>query len=169
MSQTPRTPDELLAQHGKAVYGYLVNRTRSRTDADDLYQDFALRVVRSWSQFRHGDGRAWAFRIARNRLLTFLGRRRSESVPDVAIAMADSLVAGEEATEHEQLLGRLAGCMSRLSDAQRQVVTGRAAGLECNDLATQMQLPLQAIYDHAENGLARLKRCLGVPVGGANG
>ena len=66
--------EAVLERHGPEVYRFLVHLTRNLADADDLYQEAALKA---YSAFGRLDGsanhRAWFYRIASN---TFLSDRR---------------------------------------------------------------------------------------------
>ncbi|MCC7542883.1 MAG: sigma-70 family RNA polymerase sigma factor [Deltaproteobacteria bacterium] len=57
----------VLNHHGPSLFAYLVTRLPQRADAEDVYQDLALGLLRSLPVFR-GECpiRAWAFVIARN-------------------------------------------------------------------------------------------------------
>jgi RNA polymerase sigma-70 factor (ECF subfamily) len=66
--------DETLARHGGEIYRYALYLTRNRTDADDLYQETALKAYRAWERLpRDANHRAWLYRIASN---TFLSDKR---------------------------------------------------------------------------------------------
>jgi RNA polymerase sigma factor (sigma-70 family) len=71
------TFDDTLTRHGAEIYRYALHLTRNRPDADDLYQDTALKAFRAWDRLPcDANHRAWLYRIATN---TFLSDKRKTS------------------------------------------------------------------------------------------
>src|SRR3954463_4338061 len=71
------TFDETLARHGAEIYRFALHLTRNRSDADDLYQETALKAYRAWDRLPcDANHRAWLYRIASN---TFLSDKRKSS------------------------------------------------------------------------------------------
>jgi RNA polymerase sigma-70 factor (ECF subfamily) len=68
------TFDETLSRHGAEIYRFALHLTRNRPDADDLYQETALKAYRAWDRLPcDANHRAWLYRIATN---TFLSDKR---------------------------------------------------------------------------------------------
>jgi RNA polymerase sigma factor (sigma-70 family) len=71
------TFDDTLARHGAEIYRFALHLTRNRPDADDLYQETALKAYRAWNRLPcDANHRAWLYRIASN---TFLSDKRKSS------------------------------------------------------------------------------------------
>jgi RNA polymerase sigma-70 factor (ECF subfamily) len=71
------TFDDTLSRHGAEIYRYALHLTRNRPDADDLYQETALKAFRAWDRLPcDANHRAWLYRIATN---TFLSDKRKTS------------------------------------------------------------------------------------------
>jgi RNA polymerase sigma factor (sigma-70 family) len=71
------TFDETLARFGAEIYRFALHLTRNRSDADDLYQETALKAYRAWNRLPcDANHRAWLYRIASN---TFLSDKRKTS------------------------------------------------------------------------------------------
>ena len=69
--------DETLARYGAEIYRFALHLTRNRSDADDLYQETALKAYRAWNRLPcDANHRAWLYRIASN---TFLSDKRKTS------------------------------------------------------------------------------------------
>jgi RNA polymerase sigma-70 factor (ECF subfamily) len=69
--------DGTLTRHGAEIYRYALHLTRNRSDADDLYQETALKAFRAWDRLPcDANHRAWLYRIATN---TFLSDKRKTS------------------------------------------------------------------------------------------
>lgn len=66
-SATRPTFDEVISQHQKVVYGYLLHFTRNPPDAQDLFQETFLRAYRAYAALpTDANHRAWLMRIAVN-------------------------------------------------------------------------------------------------------
>ena len=71
------TFDDTLARFGAEIYRFALHLTRNRPDADDLYQETALKAYRAWNRLPcDANHRAWLYRIASN---TFLSDKRKSS------------------------------------------------------------------------------------------
>src|SRR5918996_1647920 len=71
------TFDETLARYGAEIYRFALHLTRNRADADDIYQETALKAYRAWDRLPcDANHRAWLYRIASN---TFLSDKRKTS------------------------------------------------------------------------------------------
>src|ERR687889_1534341 len=71
------TFDETLARYGAEIYRFALHLTRNRSDADDLYQETALKAFRAWHRLPcDANHRAWLYRIATN---AFLSDKRKTS------------------------------------------------------------------------------------------
>jgi RNA polymerase sigma factor (sigma-70 family) len=71
------TFDATLARYGAEIYRFALHLTRNRSDADDLYQETALKAYRAWDRLPcDANHRAWLYRIASN---TFLSDKRKTS------------------------------------------------------------------------------------------
>jgi RNA polymerase sigma-70 factor (ECF subfamily) len=76
-SSVEATFDETLARYGAEIYRFALHLTRNRSDADDLYQETALKAYRAWDRLScDANHRAWLYRIASN---TFLSDKRKTS------------------------------------------------------------------------------------------
>jgi RNA polymerase sigma-70 factor (ECF subfamily) len=76
-SAVQTTFDETLARYGAEIYRFALHLTRNRPDADDLYQETALKAYRAWDRLPcDANHRAWLYRIASN---TFLSDKRKTS------------------------------------------------------------------------------------------
>lgn len=71
------TFDDTLSRYGAEIYRFALHLTRNRSDADDLYQETALKAYRAWNRLPcDANHRAWLYRIASN---TFLSDKRKSS------------------------------------------------------------------------------------------
>ena len=64
---TDKTPEQLVRTYGDMVYRLAYAQTRSRHDADDIFQDVFLQVVRRRPQFAsEAHEKAWLIRVTLN-------------------------------------------------------------------------------------------------------
>ena len=110
--------DGALSRHGAEIYRYALHLTRNRPDADDLYQETALKAYRAWDRLPcDANHRAWLYRIATN---TFLSDKRKssrlrsldgevavETIPAVAQDEDGRLDAGDLLCDVEHFIGSL--------------------------------------------------------------
>jgi len=71
---------EVITQHQKAIYGYLLSFTRNPHDAQDLFQDTFLRAYRAYAALPiDANLRAWLMRIAVNLSKNYVRARQRQS------------------------------------------------------------------------------------------
>lgn len=69
--------DELYAEHKAAVYSYTCYLTRNKTEAEDLFQETWLRVVKHLHRIKETEKtRAWLFTIAANLYKDLLRKKK---------------------------------------------------------------------------------------------
>lgn len=73
--------DQLISQHGRRLYGLCMTLCRTKADADDLYQETWLRVVRHFGRYDPARPfEPWLTRICVNCHRTLLRRPRHEAL-----------------------------------------------------------------------------------------
>ena len=64
---TDKTPEQLVQDYGDMVYRLAYAQTRSRHDAEDVFQDVFLQAVRRRPQFENREHeKAWLIRVTLN-------------------------------------------------------------------------------------------------------
>jgi RNA polymerase sigma factor (sigma-70 family) len=90
-ARSPRSPtdleqwlDELLAAHGAALSRLASSYVRRQDEREDLLQEIVVAIWRALPRFRRESSeRTFLFRIAHNRAITYVARRRTSTVDDV--------------------------------------------------------------------------------------
>jgi RNA polymerase sigma factor (sigma-70 family) len=123
---------ELLRQHGPALTRVAASYARP-ADQDDLRQEISIAVWNALDRFRgECSERTFIFRIAHNRGLTHVARRRAagEELPVVADGAPgpEARLAGREEVE------RLFAALRALSVPHRQVLTLALEGMELAEI-----------------------------------
>ena len=128
---------ELLAAHGGALTRLAGSYIGPTADRDDLVQDIVVAIWRALPRFRgECSERTFIFRIAHNRAIAYITRRRlpSEDATD-DIDVEDRRPNPEETLSAEQQGQRLLDAVQRLPVNHRQVVTLLLEGLSYSEIA----------------------------------
>jgi RNA polymerase sigma-70 factor (ECF subfamily) len=135
--------EDAFVRYSGDVYRFLLRRTRSHSDAEELTQQVFADAA---SALSHADPprsmRAWLYTVAERRLVDEL-RRRRRAVEIVA-------VLGPERVAHDEASDELEEAVDRLPLSQRRIVVMRivegrsyreiARELGCNEAACKMRL-----------------------------
>ena len=117
----------LFERHHRAVYQFVLQITRHRTQSEDLVQDVFLKMLKKAKTFRgEGSFRAWMFNIARNVAFDHLRktkRQSNEPIDDEIIdeQLADSRSA-EQAAAGSQNMQRVMQALAKLPAAAQEVI-----------------------------------------------
>jgi len=162
--------DELVARYQSSLHGYLRAMTGSSADADDVFQETWMRVIRNPGSFRGGAFNAWLWRIARNLLVDRLRRRKpvvslDDADPDHASLIETIPAAGPqpcEEVEETEIARRVAAAVAVLPPDQRDVFLLRMqGGLSFSEIAALRRVPLNTALGRMHYAIQRLRRELG--------
>lgn len=162
--------EELVQLHTKRVYSICYRFTNSDAEAQDLTQDVFMRIFRSLSSFRSGEGSftIWLGRLTRNLLVDHYRRTKKERVTD---ALEEKLTVLEEKTAQfartdGMLAGREAGellqaALQKLSPELREAVILRdLQEMEYREIASVLNVPEGTVKSRLNRGRAELARVL---------
>jgi len=115
---------ELVRRHERRVYALVFRMVRDQADADDLAQEVFLTAFKSIASFQRGSAfYTWIYRIAVNRSLTFLKKRRrekdrSEFREDLSVdgPGRDAVFSPEARSALNELRGRISEAVDALPD-----------------------------------------------------
>jgi RNA polymerase sigma-70 factor (ECF subfamily) len=128
--------ETLFGRYRRLLFAFLMHQTGDRAQAEDLFQEVFLRVIRSRESFRRGGGpfKAWLLTIARNAIID--ARRRAavrsdvdgRPVRDSMRDRAEARMAAEDgsdnphdAAERGHIRRRILEALMKLPDEQREV------------------------------------------------
>ncbi len=162
--------DDLVKIYTKRVYSLCYRFTNSASEAEDLTQEVFLRVFRTLSTFRSGEGSftVWLTRLTRNLLVDHYRRTKQERVTDTLedrLGMleektaqqgrADGLLAGREFNE------LLQAALQKLSPELREAVILRdIQELEYREIALALNIPEGTVKSRLNRGRAELARIM---------
>jgi RNA polymerase sigma-70 factor (ECF subfamily) len=111
--------------HEPAVRAYVRRLVPSRADADDILQDVSIVLWEKFEQFRpDGDFKAWAFGIARLKVLSWLrdkGRDRLVLDNDVVALIAEESLRDEPRLQRQRTA--LESCFEKIPPAERDLLS----------------------------------------------
>jgi RNA polymerase sigma-70 factor, ECF subfamily len=151
---------QLADEHGAAVLGMLRRLCGNHHDADDLFQETAMRVWRNLRQRpRLRSPRAWLMTIAYH---TFVDHHAKRLQYEVLADHADHRGShpghcAEQAEERDQIVGLL----DQLPEAIRAVVVLHySGGLTLRQTAGALEISVGTTKSRLNNALHRLRRAL---------
>jgi RNA polymerase sigma-70 factor (ECF subfamily) len=151
---------QVVDEHGAAVLGMLRRLCGNRHDADDAFQETALRVWRNLQgRPRLHKPRAWLMTIAYH---VFADQRAKNPRHEVLVEHADPRPADpaqwiESADDNDRVQRHL----NQLPDAIRSVVVLHyAGGLTLRQTATVLEISVGTTKSRLNNALERLRRVL---------
>ena len=162
--------DLLVERYRRALFSWFLGMTGSRSDAEDLFQDVWIRIIRNADRFKDVSFRAWMWQIARNLLIDFRRKRKPDiSLDDVEDSedqpLLDTLVAPDasprDVVERVDLAKRAMQAVGKLPSVQREVFLMRVQGdLPFNEIAKVLKIPLNTALGRMHDATTRLKQLL---------
>ena len=160
MSHAPTSFARVYEEHVWRIYGFLAYRLRDREAAEDLTQATFERALRAWGRFdpRRGSEATWLLAIARNQLIDYHRRDRSDRL---VVIDADKLPASASPEPGGALAEELAAALAELSERDREVIALRfGADLTGPQIAQLLGLTLANVHQIISRSLRRLKEQL---------
>ena len=162
--------DQLVGRYRQPLFSWLLGMTANRADAEDLFQDVWVRVIRHAARFNDVSFRAWLWKIARNLLIDFRRKRK----PDVSLdatadeednPLVDRLTASgagpAKAVELDDMTERVMRTVATLPDVQREVFLMRVQGdLSFSEIADTLEIPLNTALGRMHDAMGKLKKAL---------
>jgi RNA polymerase sigma-70 factor (ECF subfamily) len=135
-AELERLFDRLLAENGGALVRMAASYSNTAADRDDLVQEMALSIWRALPHFRgECSARTFLFRVAHNRAVTYLVRRRASPAGVEGVDVADSAPNPEIGMVRGQQGERLRRAVHGLPLLYRQVVTLMLEDMEYGEIA----------------------------------
>lgn len=147
----------LITSHQLDIYLYVHSLLPNPNEAAEVVQDTNVVLWEKRNQFVIGtDFRAWAFQIARYKLMEYRAQRRhkcrcfSESLIDELALQAPHCIAGDD-----ELVDGLRRCVAQLAAKDRELLKHRySSDTPCASIAKAIGRPVTAVY----NALRRVRQ-----------
>jgi RNA polymerase sigma-70 factor (ECF subfamily) len=170
--------DELVRRYHGKLYGLIYNMTSNKEDTEDMLQDVFTKAYQSLPAFRgHSSFYTWIYRIAINRTINFLKRRRRKqtlSLDDIDIGVerdpAYVQLSARESPVRDvnisELQEKLNKALLTLSEKHRTVVVLHdVQGIPHHDIAKMLKVSEGTVRSrlfyarqHLQNELAEFTR-----------
>ncbi len=166
--------ETLYLRYRQGVYSWLLRMTGDAAEAEDIYQDVWLKVIRSASNYRSGNFRAWLWQIVRNKTTDRMRKKSPSLVLDAPVCadgegeqtVIDQLSDDEAADalmQIEEYERRRMACdaIDALPMAQREIVLLRINGeLSFKEIADMLAAPIGTVLARMHNAVKNLKVAL---------
>lgn len=160
----------LVGRYRRQLFAVIMNMTQQQHEAEEVYQEVWLRVVRKQAKYRHGNFCGWLIRIARNVFIDRARRRKPDASLDAEYAEGLPLVQmipGSEPAPSEKMAARDLGVKMRqavktLPPDQREVFVMRVqADLSFREIARAQKVSINTALARMQYALVKLRAILG--------
>jgi RNA polymerase sigma-70 factor (ECF subfamily) len=151
----------LVRRYQGPIFAYIYRWLRNRADAEDLVQDVFIKMFRALHTYsRKSSFRAWLYRIARNRVIDFIRRKKPSAIDidEVVIAGEDSPVQVYDRTLTAETLE---GAIAELPGIYQEVLLLRHRDeLTYEEIVDTTDLALGTVKARLHRGRALLRQKL---------
>jgi len=161
--------EALIERYKRPLFGYILNISAGRDDADDIFQEAWLRVIKKLDLYKRDNFFGWLVRITRN-LIIDRARRRKPSVsldePHEDGRTALDLLAGSDPDPLSNLTAGALGqairdAVASLPEEQKEVFLMRTtAGLPFKDIAKVQKTSINTALARMQYALTKLRPLL---------
>ncbi len=154
--------DALLAAYGPALGRLASSYSRTAGEREDLLQEIAMAIWGALPRFRgECSERTFLFRIAHNRAIAHVSRRRLPTVEaDGELEVEDATPDPERALSSEQQGRRLLAAVHRLPAGYAQAVTLMLEGLNYQEIADVLGISETNVGARLTRARAMLRKSL---------
>lgn len=161
--------ERLVDRHRSTLFGYIVNMTGGRDDADEIFQEVWLRVIRKLGRYRHKNFRGWLVRIAHNIIIDRTRRKKPTFSLDeegkkggaIAEAIPGNAPAPFNRIEESELGRHIAVAVATLPVEQREVFLMRTKmDLSFKEVARIQKTSINTALARMQYALGKLRPLL---------
>ena len=166
--------EALYLRYRQSVYSWLLRMTGDAAEAEDIYQDVWLKVIRCASDYRSGNFRAWLWQIVRNKTTDRMRKKSPSLVLDAPVCAAGEVehtvvyqlsddAAANALMQIEESERKSAVCdaIDALPAAQKEIVLLRINGeLSFKEIADMLAAPIGTVLARMHNAVKSLKAAL---------
>lgn len=169
--------EELVNRHRSALFGYIMNMTANRVNADDVFQEVWIRAIKKIGDFKDNNFPGWLMRIARNLVIDESRRKKPDlsldcETPDGA-SLKQTLPGSSRTPDMEiaesELGVKIAAAVEALPPEQKEVFVlrvksdmpfreiSRIQGTSINTALARMQYALARLRSLLKDDYAQLE------------
>lgn len=162
--------DVLIGRYRRSLFAWLMGMTGNRADAEDLYQEVWLRVIKHAWRFNNVSFKAWMWRIARNLLIDFRRKRKPDISLDAVIdedsqplidRLESKIEGPDKVLTRNDLMAHVMRAVQTLPEMQREVFLLRVQSeLSFTEIATLLRIPLNTALGRMHDAMGELKGAL---------
>jgi len=162
--------DSLYRRYDKRTFAFLASMGIRGSDADDIHQRAWMRVLEALRKKPfEGHFRGWLFQIIRNTAIDAMRKKRPDSLDtEVAEATIGETSAPDQRLIDAEYQSALTHCLGKLEQAQREIVRGRLAGENYDQISKRLEIPTSRAHRVFFDAKTALATCLGRPSQGVS-
>ena len=166
----------LVDRYKKQLFGYIMNMTRNPHEADEVFQEVWLKVIRKLSRYRDKNFLGWLVRIAHNCIIDRARKRKparslDEVGPDgetLGATLSTDMPGPDGLAEMGELGRQIEDAVSTLPADQKEVFLMRVkAGLPFKEIARVQRTSINTALARMQYALAKLRTLLREEYAGA--
>ncbi|MDA3927254.1 MAG: sigma-70 family RNA polymerase sigma factor [Kiritimatiellae bacterium] len=160
----------LESRYRKQLFAWLVSSLSNRSDAEDLYQDIWMKIIKKADSFKNVSFKAWMWKIARNRVIDFRRKKQPDLTLDTSFnedaqPFVERLKSKETGPakrfEIDEMTQKVFFIVGQLPDNQREVFLLRMEShLSFNEIATSLDIPLNTALGRMHDAIKKVKKKL---------
>lgn len=160
----------LIEKYRRSLFGFIINMTQGRDEAEEIFQEVWLRVIRKNDKYKHGNFCGWLVRIAHNVIIDRSRRKK----PDLSLdeERDEGYTLGQTIEGRDpgpgiklavsDLGARMAEAVNTLPDEQKEVFLMRVqAELSFKQIAKVQKVSINTALARMQYALGKLRTILG--------
>lgn len=171
LSGSQKAIEVLIRRHHKRVYGYILLTVKNPTEAEDIFQETFIKVIRSLRDGKYTDNGkfvSWVMRIAHNLIIDHFRRERQTNTlsndsceMDLFNSPKFSDRTIEEDIVYGQILTEVRSLVDLLPVEQKEVVMLRHyAGLSFKEIADQTNVSINTALGRMRYALINMRKIM---------
>ncbi len=121
--------DVLVQRYRRQLFGYILSMSVSASDADEIFQEAWLKVIKKIRLYRHNNFLGWLIRITHNVIIDKIRRKKPNISMDaehndggsLASVLPDDGPAPADDIQNRDLANAISSAVSMLPDEQKEV------------------------------------------------
>ncbi len=159
----------LVEKYRRPLFGFILNMTEGRGDADDIFQETWFRAIRKLNTYRQKNFMGWLVRIARNLVIDRYRRQRPTVSLDMtrndevtpALELVDPTPGPTARAVTEDDVGAVKRAVDTLPAEQKEVFVMRMqTGLSFREIARMQGVSINTALARMQYALSKLRPLL---------